>query len=378
MKPAGLIRINNTKGMIISMAAPAFDPKELTISEEIPGFFPSSPTVPKYSFPVPMKDAVVALYNREPIWQITGMEQKIFRPRVNPDNRLVPLPQKDAGSRNGIIAKDIFGVEWEFVEQVGASMVRPGNPMFTNANEWYDKLVWPDVDSWDWEEAAKAYEKDLSPDKFYVCYIRTGWFERLISLMDFESAIMALVDEDQTDAVKALFERLSELMIKIIGKYFEYFPQIGAFTINDDWGSQRETFFSPAMVAEMIVPYMRSVTDFIHSNNRFCDLHSCGLLYKQIPNMIDAGWDSWSPQLVINDSQQLHDAYGDKIIIGAIPAPFDPETTSEDEQRAIARDYADKFCDPKKPTMLNFYSGMRLPRAFREELYIRSRENYSK
>ena len=361
----------------MNMAVPVFDPKELTIVEEMPGFFPGAPTVPRYDFPVPMREGVIALYNREPLWQVTGMEQKIFTPRVNPDNRRGPAPGGDR-PKNGDITTDLFGVEWEYVEIVGASMVRPGAPMLKDANEWRDKLVWPDVSSWDWETAVKEYEADLSPDKFYLTFIASGWFERLISLMDFEGALLALIDEDQTDAVKALFARLSELWIEVIGNYFEHFPQINAICIHDDWGSQRETFFSPAVVAEMIVPHMRKVTDFIHSKGRFCDFHSCGLLHKQIPNMIGAGWDSWSSQLDLNDCKMLHELYGDKIIIGAFPEPFDHETTPEDKQRAIAKAYADQFCDPKKPSMLNFYSGMRLTRPFREELYARSRENYSR
>jgi len=57
-----------TKGMVIIMAIPAFDPGELKIVEEIPGFFPGAPTVPRYDFPVSLKEGVVALYKREPIF----------------------------------------------------------------------------------------------------------------------------------------------------------------------------------------------------------------------------------------------------------------------------------------------------------------------
>ena len=359
------------------MAIPAFDPKELTITEESPGFFPGAPTVPVYSFPVTRKEAVIALYNREPIWQITGtaMEQKILQPKGNPDASARGGPGRAAEEGQNF---DMFGVEWEYVPIVGASMVRPGKPMLADANEWYDKLVWPDVNTWDLAGPAAEINKDVTKDASYICFLACGWFERLISLMDFEAALVAMIDEDQTDAVKALFFKLSELWIKVIEKYFELYPQIDVICIHDDWGSQRETFFSPAIVSDIIVPAMRMVTDYVHSKGKFCDLHSCGLLHKQIPNMIAAGWDSWSPQLVINDCKLLHDLYGDKIIIGAFHPEFDPATTSEEDQRAIARQYADTFCDPKKPSMLNFYNGMRLERAFREELYIRSRENYRK
>ena len=366
------------------MAVPAFDPKELNIVEELPGFFPGAPTTPRYDFPIPMREAVLALYNREPLWQITGtgLEQQILRTSVSPDGHRAATPGERP--KKGEISLDMFGVEWEYVEWgpnavlPGAAMVRPGNPKLKDANEWRDKLVWPDVDSWDWEAAEIEYKENLVPDRSVVCFLACGWFERLISLMDFEGALMAMIDEDQTDAVKAFFAKMSEHWIKVIDKYLEHFPDIDVFSIHDDWGSQRETFFAPAVVADIIVPNMRVVTDHIHSKGRFCDHHSCGFLHKQIPNIIAAGWDSWSPQLDLNDCKELHDLYGDKLIIGAFPAQYDYEKTPEDEQRAIAKAYADTFCDPKKPTMLNFYSGMRLPRPFREELYIRSRENYSR
>ena len=134
----------------------------------------------------------------------------------------------------------MFGIEWEYIPAAGGSMVRPGKPFLEDANEWKEKVVWPDVDSWDWEGSAKAnngiYLKD---DKFNVCWFLNGWYERLISFMDFEGAILALVDEDQKDAVKEFFDKLSDLYIKIFDKFCTYFPQIDAFCIHDDWGSQK-------------------------------------------------------------------------------------------------------------------------------------------
>ena len=195
--------------------------------------------------------------------------------------------------------------------------------------------------------------------------------------MDFEGAVVAMIDEDQKDAVKALFDKLSDLYIKIFDKYLTYFPKIDGFNIHDDWGSQKETFFSPATAAEMIVPAMKKVTDYIHSKGKFCELHSCGQLLKQVPNMIAAGWDSWGGQ-AMNDTHQIYELYGDKIIIGVIPDLFDPETTSEDNQRAAARKFAEKFCSASKPSQFNFYGASVLTDAYREELYKQSRINYSK
>ena len=359
------------------MAVPAFDPKELTIAREIPSMFGRGPT-PIYSFPVTPKEAFISLFKKEPIWQIMGVESRLFAPKLLPDNvsRAMVMEEGQFDPANGG-GPDMFSIEWEYVPSAMGSIVRPGAPLLSDANEWKDKVVFPDIEKWDWEGTAKANNDTfLATDSYNIVWFQTGFFERIITFLDFEGALMALFDEDQKDATHELLEAITDLYIKIFDKFITYFPKIDGFTIHDDWGSQKETFFSPATAAEMIVPYMRKCTDYIHSRGKFCEFHSCGQILKQVPNMIAAGWDSWAGQ-PMNDTHTIYDLYGDKIIIGVIPDSFDPEATTEEEQRAAARDYADRFCRPDKPSTLNAYGALLTP-AFREELYMRSRINYSK
>ena len=63
------------------------------------------------------------------------------------------------------------------------------------------------------------------------------------------------------------------------------------------------------------MPAMRRLTDHIHSRGCYADFHSCGHLELQVPNMIAAGWDSWSG-MPMNDTQMLYEKYGDQILIG--------------------------------------------------------------
>ena len=354
------------------MAIPAFDPKELKVVSETMGFHGLS--MPIFDFPVTMREGYRALYERRPIWQITGIEGQIFTPRIIPDNvaRALVFEAQKFDSKNGG-GPDMFGIEWEYVPMAGGSMVRPGKPFMEDASEWYDKLVFPDIEKWDWEGCAKENNGTYVNDqKFTSVWFQTGWFERLISFMDFEGAIMAMFDEDQQDAVKDLFDHVSDLYIRIIDKFIDYFPCIDYFYMHDDWGSQKETFFSPALCNEMVVPAMRKVTDHIHARGKFAELHSCGQIMKQVPNMIEAGWDAWGGQKM-NDTQKMYELYGDKILIGVIPDEFDPKTTSEKEQREMARKFAEKFCNPEKPCFVNSNAGSFLTLPYREELYERSR-----
>ncbi len=112
--------------------------------------------IPDLWLPVTMKEAVKALYRRMPIWQITDIESMMFAPRVYPDNvsrALVSeadaMPPEEGGG------PDIFGIEWEYIPVAGGSMVRPGKPLLADANEWEKRVVWPDIDSWDWESSSR-------------------------------------------------------------------------------------------------------------------------------------------------------------------------------------------------------------------------------
>lgn len=360
------------------MTITKFDNSELQVTQVIPAS-PYMPSIQLFKTPVTPKQAYRSAMMRKPVWQIIGVEHRIFTPRIIPDNvarAFVFEAQPFDPNKGG--GKDMFGIEWEYVPVVGGSMVRPGKPFMEDANEWYKKVVMPDIERWDWEGSAKENNDTyLSSDSFNMCWFQTGWYERLISFMDFEGAIVAMIDEDQKEAVKDLFDRLTDLYISIFDKFITYFPAIDGFYIHDDWGSQKETFFSPATAKEMIVPFMRRVTDFLHSKGKFCELHSCGQLLKQVPNIIEAGWDAWGGQ-TMNDTQTIYDLYGDKLLVGVIPDRFDPDSTSEEEQRSAAKEYAERFCNPQKPSFFNFYGAQMLTPVFREELYKQSRINYSK
>ncbi|KPU44404.1 uroporphyrinogen decarboxylase (URO-D) [Oxobacter pfennigii] len=359
------------------MSNPKFDPKELKIVGEIPGFFPGMPSTPLFDFPVTRREAYIATMKRKPVWAITNIETGMFLPKLYPDNVARAFTfEANPITREQFGGKDIFGIDWIYIDTAGGSMVKPGSPFLKDANEWKEKLKWPDVDSWDWEGSSKANKEYLNNTTYNLTWIMNGYFERLISFMDFEGAAIALIDEEQQDAVKEIFQKLTDLYIKIVDKFIEYFPQVSGFTVHDDWGSQIEPFFSPAICEEMLVPAMRRLTDYIHSKGLYADFHCCGHVERQVPNMIAAGWDSWSG-MAMNDTQMLYEKYGDKIIIGVIPDQFDPMTTSEADQRAAAAKYVEKFCKPGKPSILNFYGAPVLTPAFREELYKLSRIKYS-
>ena len=368
-----------------------FDPKEL---EKKPGFIFGRP-VEQFSFPLNQHDYCTAAFKREPWWQMyQASDTTVFTPHIIPDDiaRGFVFEAETPKYMNQKGGPDMFGIEWEWVEQVGGSMVRPGVPFMEDIEEWREKIVWPDIDSWDWEGCAKANNGTyLKPENFNQMWFHTGYFERLIALMEFENALMAIFDEDSKAEVHAFFDKLTDLYIDIFQHVVDYFPDVNAVFFHDDWGSQKETFFSPALVEEMIVPYMKRITEFLHSKNIFCEFHSCGNNYKQVPNMIKAGWDMWAPQLM-NDCYKIYDDFGDQIIICTFPMNIPEDIMAlgsdaaraeafaklpEEEQRRIAREYIHRTNKIGKPSAYNFYATHFVTPAVREEMYVESRKIFS-
>ena len=126
-------------------------------------------------------------------------------------------------------------------------------------------------------------------------------------------AAMALIDEEQVDALHELFGATTELACRLVDKLCEYYPELTEINVHDDWGAQKAPFFSMDVANELFVPYMKKLTDHIHAKGRIATLHSCGHNADRIQCYIDGGFDQWSPQ-PMNDIEKLYELYGDKIV----------------------------------------------------------------
>ena len=342
-----------------------YEKNELKIVDAIPGRF-GRPDTPLRNTPVSSRENIAAMYfEKQPFWTPTPIDSTMSA---------VSLYNNKLGRGGPDGTTDAFGIEWEFIAAVGGSIVRPGEPFLADANEWKDKIKFPNLDEWDWAAEVEQVKVDMKRG-FQVTLINGFWFERLVSFMDFAPAAMALIDDDQKGAVKEFFEASTEFAMKVVDKYLEFWPAIDGINIHDDWAGQKSPFFSNDVAYELFVPYMKMLTDHIHAKGRYATLHSCGHGYDRVQCFIDGGIDSWDPQ-VMNDTHALYENFGDKIIIAVVPEPFDPDTTPEDEQRRRAREFVDLYSKPGKPSYIGGYGSAALTPAFSDELYEYSRKKY--
>ena len=223
--------------------------------------------------------------------------------------------------------KDYFGINWVFMPEQRGAMVKPGTPLLEDAGNWRDKVVFPDISQWDWEECATRNASLLNQGKLIKIIFFTGFFERLVSFMDMEGALIALVDEEQQEDVKALFDRLADFYIELI-RYMKQYFHVGILSFHDDWGSQRAPMFSYNTVEEMIVPYLKRVVDAAHELGILFEMHSCGKIDQLVPLIVEAGADMWDGQ-EMNDKETLSRQYQGKLSI-EVEAQIHPDMTEED------------------------------------------------
>lgn len=288
------------------------------------------------------RENFIRFLKKEPYeWTPTSLDQLYFRPTMIPDNIARAMVAEQAPYTGEYGGKDLFGVDWVYVPSVGGSMEVA--PLFEDIEDWEKFVRIPDLDTLDWEGCAKANADYLKTDKIIYSTIFTGYFERLISFVGFENAAMALIDEDEQEIVRVLFDKLTDFYIDEIRRLKKYF-NVEIVELHDDWGNQRSLMFSADTHREMIVPYIRRIVDAAHAEGVFIEQHSCGKIEALLPNMIESGVDTWRGQQNVVDKKMLVDTYGDQFRFGVEVRPdagIAPETVM-DYAKGIFSEYAGK------------------------------------
>ena len=146
------------------------------------------------------RENFLRFFRHEPYeWTPSTGDLKKFLPALYPDNvargrvvQQLPFPEERYGG------KDFFGVNWVFEQAVGGSMET--EPLFADPEDlenWEELMVFPDLDSLPWEQCAEENREFLQTDGVIAATLYSGYFERLISLVGFENAAIALIDEEQ-------------------------------------------------------------------------------------------------------------------------------------------------------------------------------------
>ena len=152
------------------------------------------------------------------------------------------------------------------------------------------------------------------------------------------------------DFVLALFEKLLEIDIKLYANYMDAVGDlIDVVGVGDDLAGENAPLISPEMYRKLVKPYQAKLWKSIkEKTDAYLFLHSCGSIYKLIPDLIEMGVDIINPVQVAAkdmDSKRLKEEFGDDLTFwGGIDTqkilPFGSPQNVEDEVKKRLSDFA--------------------------------------
>lgn len=131
---------------------------------------------------------------------------------------------------------------------------------------------------------------------------------------------------EEPEAVRAFFDRFSAFEMELVDLICSLYP-VDMITYHDDWGTERDTFFSNRMMEELVYEPTRKIVEHVREKGCLFQLHSCGNINRFIPYMIDMGIDFMQVQRRVVDLPAVKQQYGWQIGLNA----YAPEGLESDE-----------------------------------------------
>lgn len=223
----------------------------------------------------------------------------------------VPGPAIEKGPLGG--GPDGFGVCWVPTASGDGSPV-PVHGEYQMDSEtitdWKKLITFPNPAAFDWKSCSD-FELTLgNPDQQAVEFgFGNGPFERLVYMMGFEEALMALALEPE-----ACFDFMSAVVDYKINclEYIKKYYHADIVTNYDDIATNQCTFMSPEIYRTCIKPVHKKFCDAIKSYDMIPLQHTCGKADSLIDDFIDTGAAAWTSVQPVNDILGMLKKYGHK------------------------------------------------------------------
>ncbi len=246
---------------------------------------------------------------------------------------------------------DDWGVQWREVD-TGITIYRElaESPLAgADIGDLDDYPWWPDpADPARYEGVREEAERLYRQTDYALvgCPGFNGVWERSWFLCGFERMLEGLAQD--LDFVHAVLRRVTDLCKEALSRYLDLVgPYIQIIKMGDDLGAQGGPLMSPKTYRAVIKPYHKELFDLIRQRtNARIFLHTCGSVYRLLPDLIDAGVEILNPVQVSAadmDTARLKAEFGDRLsFMGAIDTQrVLPFGTPDDVRREVERRIAD-------------------------------------
>jgi uroporphyrinogen decarboxylase len=185
---------------------------------------------------------------------------------------------------------------------------------YSNLNHWINKVHWGGLALSPWDHAAEPdfwiilRERTLAlcqtSDRALMVGAGCNLFEWGTFLRRMDNFLMDLAS-DQTN-VERLLDALLERHLLTLEKICKSVGNVvDMIRFGDDLGTNQGPFMSPAIYRKLFKPRHKLMIDYVKKHSQMHPfLHSCGSIYKLLPDLIDAGFEIINP--VQTNTKDMH------------------------------------------------------------------------
>lgn len=183
--------------------------------------------------------------------------------------------------------------------------------------DWYP---WPTVDHCHFEEVYK--EIDLHSDKMVFTGYWSHFYHLVADFFGMENYFIKMYENPLI--VEAVTERVVDYYVAASEKFFAGLGnRADVMFFGNDFGTQLDLMISPENFRRFILPSFKRLVAVGKKYNKKIMLHSCGSIYRIIPDLIDAGVDAIHPiqaKAAGMDANSLAQYKNDLAFVGGIDA----------------------------------------------------------
>ena len=176
---------------------------------------------------------------------------------------------------------------------------------YANLAELMPKVLWSGLVHSPWDHAheadfwsqlrAKALHLRATSDRALMIVVGCNLFEWGTFLRRIDNFLMDLVTEQAQ--VERLLDALVEIHLATLEKVCQAVGDVADIVrFGDDLGTDRGPFMAPAIYRDLFKPRHKIMTDYVREHSQMHTfLHSCGSIYKLMPDLIEAGFEVFNP-----------------------------------------------------------------------------------
>ena len=200
-----------------------------------------------------------------------------------------------------------------------------------------DFYPWPEVKYLDFTEIYRQI--DAFQDKMVFTGFWCPFFHQMADFFGMENYFIKMYENPEL--IEAATNQIVDFYVEANDLFFQGLgDRADAMFFGNDFGTQLDLFVSPDAFRKFILPSFKRLTAVGKKHGKFVMLHSCGSIYRIIPDLIEAGVDVLHPiqaQAAGMDADSLSQYKNDLAFLGGIDAQSFFVDSTPDEIKAEVR-----------------------------------------